>query len=51
MAAALTLGMRGHNVTVFEAAPKVLLSSQERKTFIDILALAHGGWSRNPSIS
>lgn len=39
MAAALTLGMRGHNVTVFEAAPKVLLSSQDRQTFIDIQLL------------
>lgn len=30
MAAALTLGMRGHHVTILEAAPKVYMPSSSR---------------------
>lgn len=45
MAAALTLGMRGHNVTVFEAAPKVCTLNQDKQTLIDILT---SSWKLEP---
>lgn len=54
MAAALTLGLRGHRVVVLEAAPKVrgainiMLESEPllTRTFI-----VDGGWSWNPSLT
>lgn len=52
MAAALTLGLRGHHVVVLEAAPKVrgviniiLGASANMHPFT-----VDGGWSWNPSL-
>lgn len=54
MAAALTLGLRGHRVVVLEAAPKVrgtINIMLESELLLTGTFVVDGGWSRNPSLT
>lgn len=55
MAAALTLGLRGHRVLILEAAPKVcFMEASNILEGINLLTddcIAHGGWCWNPSVT
>ena len=53
MAAALTLGLRGHRVIVLEGAPKVrgaINIMLEYEPLLTCTFVVDGGWSWNPSL-